>query len=200
MIKSSTCRKGTGKANGFPGCGSETSKKTYGICDSCLYSWYTKTQNGKIEFEKRKIKVKRNNWSEKKKELKEAVKTLSDYESEAKKSFQLWVRRRDRGKPCISCNKFTNDPAGGHFYAAGIYSGLMFNPDNCHLQCNVYCNRALSGNLLEYRKGLINRYGIAFVENLDNISNEKRNYKYTKEELIEIKKKYDLKIKNNDFT
>ena len=57
----------------------------------------------------------------------------------------------------------------------------------------------MSGNLLQYRKGLINRYGIDFVENLDKLSNELRNYKYTKQELIDIKKKYDNKIKNNDF-
>lgn len=197
--KKKICKKGTGKAIGFPGCGSESWKLHMGLCTSCEYDFLTQTEAGKIIFEKRKIKVKAKNWKEEKAKMKESVKTLSDYENEAKKSFQKWVRLRDADKPCISCGKFAKDPAGGHFYPAGTYSGLIFNPDNCHLQCNNDCNKNRSGNLLEYRKGLIKRYGIAFVENLDNISNELRNYKYTKQKLIDIKKKYDLKIKNNDF-
>jgi len=198
--KKKTCKKGSGKAIGFSGCGSESWKLEYGLCPACLYDFFTQTEPGKVIFEKRKIKVKAKNWKEEKAKMKESVKTLSEYEADAKRSFQKWVRLRDENKPCVSCgNTSKEDRAGGHFYSAGMYSGLMFNPDNCHSQCNTYCNKFLSGNLLQYRKGLINRYGIAFVENLDNLSNELRNYKYTKQELIDIKKKYDLKIKNNDF-
>jgi hypothetical protein len=53
----------------------------------------------------------------------------------------------------------------------------------------------LSGNLLEYRKGLVNRYGIEYVEKLESQSDEKRNHKYTKQELIAKKMQYDIKIK-----
>jgi hypothetical protein len=42
---------------------------------------------------------------------------------------------------------------------------------------------------------LIERYGADFVNELDRISNEKINYKYTKEELIAKKLQYDIKIK-----
>ena len=103
---------------------------------------------------------------------------------------------RDAKLPCISCGKLNaTDWAGGHFYSAGMYSGLMFDERNCHKQCNSHCNKFLSGNLLEYRKGLIERYGPDFVNQLDQISNEKRNYKYTKEELIAKKLQYEIKIK-----
>jgi hypothetical protein len=61
-------------------------------------------------------------------------------------------------------------------------------------QCRK-CNRFLNGNEIQYRFGLIARYGIEFVENLESISNENRVRKYTKDELIQIKKTYDLKIK-----
>lgn len=135
-------------------------------------------------------------WKVEKAILKDKLKTLSQYEAEAKKSFQKYIRMRDASLPCISCNNSkTNDWAGGHFYSAGMYSGLMFDERNCHKQCNTYCNKHLSGNLLEYRKGLIKRYGNDFVEALDKVSNEKRNYKYTKEELIAKKLKYDILIK-----
>jgi hypothetical protein len=37
--------------------------------------------------------------------LKDKLKTLSDYEKDAKKSFQHWIRLRDKNLPCISCGK-----------------------------------------------------------------------------------------------
>jgi len=201
--KKPICKKGIGKAHGFPGCGSETYKLHYGLCPACEYDWLTQTEVGKIEFEKRKSYLKVKKVKEEKKENrihKEKLKTLSQLENEAKVVFQKWIRLRDAGKPCISCGKYPKDPAGGHYYSAGTYSGLIFNPNNCHLQCNTNCNKHLSGNLLEYRKGLINRFGIEFVENLDKLSIELRDYKYDRQELIDIKNKYLTKIKNNDFT
>jgi len=169
-------------------------KTTEVVCQdyNCRVAFALKTaEKQKIAREK---KVKKDNAIEKKK-LKESLNTLSFYEKEAKKSFQKWVRLRDANLPCISCGKKTNDPAGGHFYSAGMYSGLMFNENNCHLQCNTHCNKHLSGNLLEYRKGLIKRYGQDFVDNLDNISDANRDYKFTKNELIAKKLQYDIKIK-----
>lgn len=142
-------------------------------------------------------KLKANKAKKEKSILKEKLKTLSDLEAEAKKSFQRYVRLRDKDLPCISCNNSnTNDWAGGHYFSAGMYSGLMFDERNCHKQCNTHCNKYLSGNLLEYRKGLIKRFGIKFVEKLESESDQKRNYKYTREELIAKKFQYDLKCKD----
>jgi hypothetical protein len=135
-------------------------------------------------------------WKQEKAVLKDKLKTLSQYEAEAKKSFQKFVRLRDSGLECISCgNKSPKDWCGSHYYSAGMYSGLMFDERNCHGACNTYCNKMLSGNLLEYRKGLIKRYGIEFVDKLENESDSKRNYKYTKAELIAKKIKFDILVK-----
>lgn len=141
-------------------------------------------------------KLKANKAKKEKSILKEKLKTLSDLEADAKKSFQRYVRLRDKDLPCISCNNSnTNDWAGGHYFSAGMYSGLMFDERNCHKQCNTHCNKYLSGNLLEYRKGLIKRFGIEFVEKLESESDQKRNYKYTRDELIAKKLQYDIKCK-----
>jgi len=189
---------GIGKANGFNGCQKQVVKRTFGLCDSCLYDFYTTDERGKIEFAKRKLKNHTIKEKSFKSDLRQKLKTLSEYEAEAKKSFQKWVRLRDRDMPCISCNNPNpTDEAGGHYFSAGMYSGLMFDERNCHKQCNTYCNKYLSGNLLEYRKGLIERYGYEFVAELELDSIKKRNYKYTKDELINIKNKYDAKIKEN---
>jgi len=195
MIKPKKC-KGIGIANGFNGCGIETLNREHGLCSSCRYEFYMTDERGKIEFAKRKLKVTSVREKAFKSDLRQKLKTLSEYEAEAKKSFQKWVRLRDKDLPCISCNKSKpNDEAGGHYFSAGMYSGLMFDERNCHKQCNTYCNKYLSGNLLEYRKGLINRFGFQFVNQLEVDSTIFRDRKYTKSELIEIKKKYDLKIK-----
>jgi hypothetical protein len=126
------------------------------------------------------------------KQKRESLKTLSQYESEAKKSFQKFIRLRDKDLPCISCgNPNAKDWCGSHYFPAGIYSGLIFDERNCHRSCNTYCNLYLSGNLLNYRIGLINRYGQDFITALENDANTKKDYKYTKDELIALKRKYD---------
>ena len=156
------------------------------VCDTHAY------QYAKSLLKKREDKE----WREKKKVLKEKLKTLSEYEKDAKETFQKWVRLRDKGLPCISCNNPNpKDWSGGHYFAAGQYSGFIFDERNCNAQCNTYCNRYLSGNLVNYRLGLIARYGKEFVEQLESEANSKRDYKYTKQELIDIKNKYSEKIK-----
>ena len=145
-----------------------------------------------IEFAKGEIeKAKAKAWKGKKESLREQTKKITEYESEAKKAFQLWIRQRDKDYPCISCGvKNTELWDGGHFFKAELFSGLIFNEMNCHKQCRK-CNRFLNGNELQYRKGLIERYGESFVSELESISDANRVYKYSKTELIEIKNKYD---------
>lgn len=134
-------------------------------------------------------------WKAEKAVLKDKLKTLSQYEAEAKKSFQKWVRLRDEKQPCISCGIEQTDLFdGGHYKKAEIYSGVIFDPDNCHKQCRK-CNRFLNGNELMFRQGLINRYGIEYADAIELKANETRNYKYSKEELIAKKLKFDILIK-----
>jgi hypothetical protein len=39
----------------------------------------------------------------------------------------------------------------------------------------------LGGNELMYRQGLIARYGLEYTESIENLANETRQHKYTKE-------------------
>lgn len=124
------------------------------------------------------------------KEAIDKLKTLSEYEKEAKVFFQHWIRLRDAAQNCISCGTAQTELwDGGHFKKAELYSGTIFNENNCHKQCRK-CNRFLGGNELNYREGLINRYGIDYVLEIEKTANELRQYKYTKQELIEIRNKY----------
>lgn len=77
------------------------------------------------------------------------------------------VRERDKDKPCISCGKFIQLEAG-HFIPISKSRKLRYDLRNIHGQCG-WCNRFLNGNYQEYKLGLIQRYGLEFVENLENV-------------------------------
>lgn len=193
-IKEKPC-KGINKARIVKGCGKLTLYRTFGLCNNCLSDFLFNSDAGKVIFNKINLKVKSDKEKAFKSDLRAKLKTIGEYKAEARKSFQKWIRLRDIDKPCISCNSTTADTFdGGHFYKAEVYSGLIFNENNCHKQCRK-CNRFMNGNELNYRKGLIERYGIDYVTNLDNICDINRVKKYTKEELIAKKLQYDIKIK-----
>ena len=87
--------------------------------------------------------------------------------------FHRYIRQRDKNLPCISCGKPPTNLTtrggsidAGHFRSVGSAKHLEFSEFNVHAQCKK-CNRQLSGNHSEYRKGLIERFGILFVENLE---------------------------------
>lgn len=191
--------KSIGKANGFKSCGMPTFKRTFGMCPSCFYDFLKTDERGKIIYAKSFLPQVSKKTEQRKKEsdkaAKEKLKTLSQYESEAKKSFQRFIRLRDAKLGCISCdNPKTDLYDGGHFKKAEIYSGLIFDERNCFKQCRK-CNRFLSGNEGEYRINLVSLYGNDWVVNLENDANLTRSRKYTKDELIEIKTTYNAKIR-----
>jgi hypothetical protein len=145
-----------------------------------------------IEYSRQvKEKKEAKEWKERKGKLKEKLKTLSQYEAESKKSFQKWVRQRDEGLPCISCGTYeTMRWDGGHLFKAEIFSGVIFDERNTNRQC-IKCNTVLNGNEAEYSIRLKERIGTVEFLKLQIKAMETRQYKYTKEELIEIKNKYD---------
>lgn len=129
---------------------------------------------------------------EKKKELKNKLKTVSDYRKDARHWFQRWIRLRDVGKSCISCETVLTSITkfdAGHYYSASGTPQLLFNEFNCNGQC-VFCNQHKSGNLIEYRKGLIEKYGINKLLELENIADFKGKRIHTKDYYIEIAEKY----------
>ena len=117
---------------------------------------------------------------------KQAAKTIKELLKEA----QTWCNRaillRDKGKPCISCGKPpTGKVDAGHYVAVGTgaHWPIRFHWANINGQCSQYCNCGLSGNIIEYRKALVDMVGIEMVEYLENHPA----YSYSKEEAIELK-------------
>jgi hypothetical protein len=130
-------------------------------------------------------------WKKTKVKLKNDLKTNSNWLKEAQKVFNTFIRLRDDGLNCISCDKPPKKKNCGHYFSQGGHANVRFDEDNCHLQCE-HCNTFLSGNLLNYQIGIEKRIGAERLIELQGRAHEIR--KYTADELKEIIKKYKKKI------
>jgi len=117
----------------------------------------------------------------------------SHWVKKAQTAFNAYIRARDAGLPCISCG--VPDGVGKrnacHFRPAGVNTALRFNEQNVHGGCER-CNTYMSGNLIAYRKTLIERIGIDVVEWLDSNHEVKR---WTLDELKQVHRHYTEKLK-----
>ena len=126
------------------------------------------------------------------KDRKQAIKSLGKLHKEAQPEFNEYIRLRDRGQPCISCQKHTDRQMhAGHFFSVGSTPELRYTERNVHLQCSI-CNNHLSGNQLRYRANLIKKIGLEAVEELEGPHDPA---KYNRNDIMAIKAKYKLKNK-----
>ena len=132
-------------------------------------------------------------WKETKTRMKEDLKTTQDWLKEAQTIFNKYIRLRDMGLMCISCNTVPKKKNAGHYFSSGGHSDVRFDEDNVHLQCE-HCNTYLSGNLLNYQIGIEKRIGAdKLIELQAKAHVEKR---WTVDELKEIIKKYKTKVRS----
>jgi len=103
--------------------------------------------------------------------------------------FNKWVRFRDKDNPCICCGSYNTSDAG-HYFSQGQHSALRFNELNVNLCCRK-CNYFLSGNLINYRNGLIKKYGEQRVLLLES-SARRSVKKWSRFELEAIIQQYKL--------
>ena len=93
--------------------------------------------------------------------LRAELKTASEWLADLQKIVNKYVRLRDIGDGCISCDK-PSDWHGqwhaSHFYPRGRAASVRFNLWNIHKSCSI-CNDRLSGNLTEYKPRLIEKIG-----------------------------------------
>ena len=139
-----------------------------------------------------------------KKETTRLKKTLKDNDKRywvksCQKAFNRFIRARDGKDCCISCGIKKTESGVlhghkfdcGHYRSVGSMPALRFEELNAHSQC-VKCNRNLSGNIVEYRAGLLKKIGLANVEWIEGPHKAK---KYTIDELKEKTTYYNSKAK-----
>jgi hypothetical protein len=102
--------------------------------------------------------------------------TVQDYIKLAQQVFNKYINIRDKGLPCISCDKpITGRVNASHYFNANNHWNVRFNEFNVHSSC-INCNQYLSGNLIEYRSRLINKIGIEQLTLLELEANKTRNF------------------------
>ena len=134
-----------------------------------------------------KEKTERKEWTERKSKLKKELLTVQDYLKIAQQVFNAYIRKRDQGKNCISCQKPCKKENAGHYFNSNNHWNVRFNELNVHLQCEA-CNTYLSGNLIEYGINLEKLIGPDEFIILREEAYKTR--KFTRDELKEIIEKY----------
>lgn len=128
------------------------------------------------------------------KEKLEAIKPKADYLKEAQREFNKFIRLRDFNLGCVSCDKqstWQGQWHASHYRSVGSAPHLRFDERNVHKSCSV-CNNHLSSNAIEYRKRLIIRYGVDYVEEIEADQTPKH---YTIDDIKQIKINYKKLIK-----
>lgn len=120
----------------------------------------------------------------------EKIKTKAQWAKEAQTAFNKFIRLRDSGRPCISCDKPDNGSHqrhASHLRSVGACGALRFDELNVHASCAT-CNSVKSGNLLEYRIRLVVKLSQQQVDWLEGPHEAKR---YRIEDYKEIKAHYN---------
>ena len=122
----------------------------------------------------------------------EKLKNRAQWAKEAQSAFNEFIRLRDAALPCISCGRYHQGQYhAGHFLSVGARPELRFEESNVHKQC-APCNNHLAGNVVLYRKALLERIGSEAVDFLEGPHEPK---KYTIDQLQAIKAEYAAKAK-----
>jgi hypothetical protein len=197
--------KGMGIAHGF-GCGKLTMHRINGLgkmC-GCYSSWLLTSENGKIKLAKSIIHAKKETKKTEnafKSDLRQKLKTLSDYHKELQKEINTLVRTIDKGGLCISSQKPLNDKFdAGHFYSVGSNPSLRYHLDNIHAQ-SVYSNQHLSGDQINFLFGLELTYGPEYKDFVLELKRKYQVLKLTSDQLSEktkLVKEIIKELRTND--
>ena len=125
------------------------------------------------------------------------------WKAKAKKAMHLFVRTRDEGKQCASCDtvllklgRMGGDYDAGHLRSVGSAKHLEFDERNVWSQCK-YCNDKLHGNEREYERRLRLKMGDDYVDGL-MADNTNRHLKIHDFQAIEAHYKAALKTLKKD--
>jgi len=115
---------------------------------------------------------------------------------------KIWFAEQGIEPYCISCGKTGMDFCCGHFKTVGSQGNIRYDRRNTYLQCNRYCNLALSGNIEGnktthgYKKGLIIRFGQAEGQSIiDYCERMTAPVKWDWHELQQFRKECNAKIR-----
>ena len=193
--------KGIGDCKG-KGCGKPHVKRLYGLCPSCLYEWSKSTDTGRAWYDKRLIKVNKPKHDlEKAKVNKQQGISLESLKKSTTNSVHRYIRKRDEGKPCISCGTpWKSNFQAGHCFKAELFSSLKYHDHNINGQCEQ-CNLRREGNESGYLLRLPNMITLTCFNELKTLAVEdkKKIHKWDRETLKRIRTNANLLYKKLEY-
>ena len=108
-----------------------------------------------------------------------------------------YIRERDNENYGVSISDNGSISDAGHYFSVGSHPVMRFRVDNIHGQSRSG-NSFKGGDLLNYRKGLINRHGLAYVQILEVEEQfyKALGHKWTRFDVIAIAETYKYLHKN----
>lgn len=180
-------------------------KKEYNVCQSCGKKTNKKVCNVCVglvlkpikEAEKTKLLVKgTKEFKESKTEIK-----IGENRNELQKNINLLARLIDYSFNyyiCIDCGKPMNKQIhGAHFHNVKGHEHLRFNLHNIHSSLSQ-CNKYSSEHKVGYIKGLEQRYGIDYLNQVEALKTEVKELKLNAVEIAEKLKLVRHIIRNFD--
>ena len=114
------------------------------------------------------------------------MKSIAKLIKECQDVFNLYIRTRDKGLPCISCgaNYFSDC---GHLFKKSTRPAMRFNPMAAHGQCRE-CNSMDDGNYVNMCLGIADRYGAEYLTEVIQEANNSRktDHKWSRTELEDM--------------
>ena len=120
------------------------------------------------------------------------AKSISQLKKILDKYFSIYIRQRDNGI-CFTCGskKEWKYQQCGHFISRS-HNATRYDETNSHCQ-DARCNIFLYGNLLEYRRRIIKKYGKGYDEILEKRA--RTTYQFSTKELLKKIEFYKAKVK-----
>jgi len=202
MTKPIIC-KSQGKANGFESCGktmTEFEKRTYGMCNGCLWDFYHETEIGKIIYQKSFLpKVSLKLKSIQRENEKKMRSNTKSWKTELQTNINKIVRLIDKDLLCLARNQ-KGQLHAGHVFSRGGNQTIRYNLHNIHRQSAQSNHWQNDDGLL--RDGLTNEYGQSYMDFIASLRQtpalEYKEWQY--KELSLKSAKIALRLKKLDLT
>lgn len=181
----------------------------------CRTTWAMQVIEKQKLTKEKKIK---DDWNKEKLDIKDNLKTLSDWKKDFQTEINSIVREIDKGHPCIATNTTKGKMNAGHYIGVGANSTLRFHLENIWLQ-SEHSNSWKSGDTIRYQQGIVSLYGKEYLEYMNSLQQinplqltiqdiknkipiarsilkwlKLQDKKFTTQERLDLRKKFNIEI------
>lgn len=135
--------------------------------DNCRTQWAMSEVKKQKTAKEKKVKQ---DWNKEKLEMKEKLKTLSDWKADLQKEINAIVREIDREHGCIATGDKNGLMTGGHYASVGSNPSIRFHLENIWIQ-SMHSNSWKSGDTIRYQDGIIKTFGKDYLDYMDSLRN-----------------------------